>query len=146
MYNTQEIARIALGCGYAEIDMLDQCRLDNIAELADYLQSEGVLDCNALLHEIFLQVVRNLDEYISKWKDDILEEAREDNSDEFAKDIEWLENYPNESLESTFYDYTNCLDSNVYIEHLAFLEKYAADGIEEANRQLGFTTLWEKDF
>ena len=137
MITQQEwVLKTVLKCGTLDLPMLDDIQYD-IGDIVDVLIEDDALSLNSILDEVFRQ---GQDDLQSAY-DEVLAEMHielEDNPDnaEIEAQIAELEAL---NIDADMRWYTNCLDTNVYLENLEIYRQYLESEIETIETNMGFS-------
>lgn len=163
MENREYLLCTLLDCGYADLAMLDDVGYDINEIVADAIDNYKKVTLNTLLATIVVNGSADLDSAYSENKERIVEDI----NDEIKKlKAEYKNDYP-ESTEEEWEDseeyqevsdlqellidmndfhpfsesdfFINCLDSYIFMPHLAFYKKYMKDEVEKVEENMGIS-------
>ena len=137
MITQQEwVLKTVLKCGTLDLQMLDDIQYD-IGDIVDVLIEDDALSLNSILDEVFRQGQDDLQSAYDEVLADMHIEL-EDNPDgeEIKEQIAELEAL---NIDADMRWYTNCLDTNVYLENLEIYRQYLESEIETIETNMGFS-------
>lgn len=128
-----------LGCGYADISVLEDCKYD-FSEIIEECQMQfGKLELNALARTMFEFGIRDIEKAINERIEEIEDSADEEEQlpEELREELHALRDlWTSDDIES----FHNYLDTSIYfVKNSEIYHKYLEDALDEFAENTGYS-------